>query len=132
MELAYRNAMVVTADDAFLGSVQVVHGKIMSVDRGPGGVGEDLEGDVLMPGVIDLHTDNLEKHFFPRPNIDWNPVSAVTLAARQLFGNTNPAMPVSGAWPMQHPIATSLLWSVLILIIFVPLATRLFQKAVSR
>ncbi|WP_214325060.1 ABC transporter permease [Nonomuraea sediminis] len=63
---------------------------------------------------------------------DWNPVSAVTLAARQLFGNTNPAMPVSGAWPMQHPIATSLLWSVLILIIFVPLATRLFQKAVSR
>jgi alpha-D-ribose 1-methylphosphonate 5-triphosphate diphosphatase len=68
--------MVVTGDDAFLGSVRVVHGKIASVDRGPGGVGEDLEGDVLMPGVIDLHTDNLEKHFFPRPNIDWNPASA--------------------------------------------------------
>ena len=76
MELAYRNAMVVTGDDTFHGSVRVVHGKIASVDRGPGGVGEDLEGDILMPGVIDLHTDNLEKHFFPRPNIDWNPVSA--------------------------------------------------------
>lgn len=76
MEQAYRNALVVTADDSFLGSVLVRDGKIAAVDRGPGGRGEDLEGDVLMPGVIDLHTDNLEKHFFPRPNIDWNPVSA--------------------------------------------------------
>lgn len=76
MEQAYRNALVVTADESFLGSVLVRDGKIAAVDRGPGGQGEDLEGDVLMPGVIDLHTDNLEKHFFPRPNIDWNPVSA--------------------------------------------------------
>ena len=76
MELAYRNAHVVTAEDSFLGSVLVRDGRIVSVDRGCGAVGEDLEGDVLMPGVIDLHTDNLEKHFFPRPNIDWNPVSA--------------------------------------------------------
>jgi len=76
LELAFRNAQVVTADDAFLGSVLVRDGRIASVDRGCGAVGEDLGGDVLMPGVIDLHTDNLEKHFFPRPNIDWNPVSA--------------------------------------------------------
>ena len=76
MELAFRNAQVVTADDDFLGSVLVRDGRIASVDRGCGAVGEDLGGDVLMPGVIDLHTDNLEKHFFTRPNIDWNPVSA--------------------------------------------------------
>lgn len=76
MELAFRNATVVAGDESFLGSVLVRDGKIVSVDRGPGTVGEDLEGEVLMPGVIDLHTDNLEKHFFPRPNIDWNPVSA--------------------------------------------------------
>ena len=76
MELAFRNAQVVTADEAFLGSVLVRDGQIVSVDRGCGAVGEDLGGDVLMPGVIDLHTDNLEKHFYPRPNIDWNPVSA--------------------------------------------------------
>jgi len=76
LELAFRNAQVVTADEAFLGSVLVRDGQIVSVDRGCGAVGEDLGGDVLMPGVIDLHTDNLEKHFYPRPNIDWNPVSA--------------------------------------------------------
>lgn len=76
MELAFRNARVVTADDSFVGSVLVRDGRIVSVDRGHAGVGDDMEGDVLMPGVIDLHTDNLEKHFFPRPNIDWDPISA--------------------------------------------------------
>ncbi|WP_374569896.1 alpha-D-ribose 1-methylphosphonate 5-triphosphate diphosphatase [Phenylobacterium sp.] len=76
MELAFRNARVVTRDEDFLGSVVVRDGRIAAVDRGPGAVGEDMEGDVLMPGVVDIHTDNLERHFFPRPNIDWNPVSA--------------------------------------------------------
>lgn len=76
MELAFRNARVVTADDSFIGSVLVRDGRIASVDRGHADVGDDMEGDILMPGVIDLHTDNLEKHFFPRPNIDWDPVSA--------------------------------------------------------
>lgn len=76
MEHAFKNAQVVTESESFLGSVLVRDGRIVAVDRGAGGAGEDLEGDVLMPGVMDLHTDNLEKHFFPRPNIDWNPVSA--------------------------------------------------------
>ncbi len=76
MELAFRNARVVTADDSFVGSVLVRDGRIASVDRGTASTGEDLDGDILMPGVIDLHTDNLEKHFFPRPSIDWDPVSA--------------------------------------------------------
>jgi alpha-D-ribose 1-methylphosphonate 5-triphosphate diphosphatase len=76
LEQAFRNARVVTRDDDFTGSVLVRDGMIAAVDRGPGTVGEDFDGDVLMPGVIDLHTDALEKHFFPRANIDWNPVSA--------------------------------------------------------
>jgi ABC-2 type transport system permease protein len=42
---------------------------------------------------------------------DWNPVSAVTAAARHLFGNPNPSATVH-AWPMEHPVAASLLWSV--------------------
>lgn len=75
-EVVFRNARVVTREEDFLGSVRVRGGRIVSVDRGPSSVGEDLDGDVLMPGVIDLHTDNLERHFYPRPNIDWSPVSA--------------------------------------------------------
>ncbi|MEH6676008.1 alpha-D-ribose 1-methylphosphonate 5-triphosphate diphosphatase [Phenylobacterium sp.] len=76
MELAFRNARVVTGDEDFIGSVLVRDGVVAEVSPGAGGVGEDFEGDVLMPGVVDLHTDSLEKHYFPRPNIDWNPVSA--------------------------------------------------------
>ena len=76
MEQAIRNARVVTRDEDFIGSVLVRDGMIAAVDRGSGGVGEDFDGDILMPGVIDIHTDALEKHFFPRPNIDWNPISA--------------------------------------------------------
>ena len=59
MELAFKNARIVTPDESFIGSLQVRDGKISAIDRGPGQVGEDLDGDVLMPGVIDLHTDSL-------------------------------------------------------------------------
>jgi len=58
---------------------------------------------------------------------DWNPVSAVTAASRNLFGNPNPSTSIN-AWPMQHPIVASLLWSVALLAIFVPLATVLYRR----
>jgi ABC-2 type transport system permease protein len=58
---------------------------------------------------------------------NWNPVSAVTAAARQLFANPNPSAAIQ-AWPMQHPIATSLLWSVVLLAIFAPLASLLYRR----
>ena len=53
---------------------------------------------------------------------DWNPVSAVTAAARQLWDNPNPSASIS-AWPMQHPIEASLAWSALILAVAAPLAS---------
>jgi len=58
---------------------------------------------------------------------DWNPVSAVTAAARQLFHNPNPSAAIH-AWPMQHPIAASLLWSIALLAVFAPLAARLYTR----
>lgn len=76
MELAFRNARIVAGEEEFIGSLLVRDGEIAEVASGASTVGEDLEGDVLTPGIVDLHTDNLEKHYFPRPNIDWNPVSA--------------------------------------------------------
>ncbi|MFC9893235.1 ABC transporter permease [Nocardia sp. NPDC127579] len=64
---------------------------------------------------------------------EWNPVSALTQATRDLFGNTNPAAPPpSDAWPIRHPVTTSLVWVVVILVIFVPLALRQYKRAVSR
>ena len=63
---------------------------------------------------------------------EWNPVSAVTAAARELFGNTNPMAPAADVWPLQHPVLMTLIWVVVFLLIFVPLAIRQYRKAVSR
>ncbi|NKY47094.1 ABC transporter [Nocardia sp. MDA0666] len=63
---------------------------------------------------------------------EWNPVSAVTQATRDLFGNTSPANPTPDVWSLQHPVATTLIWVVAILVIFVPLALRQFKRSVSR
>ncbi len=58
---------------------------------------------------------------------DWNPVSAVASAARNLWQNPNPSNSIH-AWPMQHPVAASLLWSVALIAVFAPLATSLYRR----
>ena len=63
---------------------------------------------------------------------NWNPVSAVTQATRELFGNTSPQVPVPDVWPLQNAVLASLIWTAIILIVFVPLAINRYQKAVSR
>ncbi len=57
---------------------------------------------------------------------EWNPVSALVQAARQLFGNVPAGTVVSPAWPMQHPIAYVLIGAAAMLLVFVPLAVRRF------
>ncbi|SDQ69325.1 ABC transporter permease [Quadrisphaera sp. DSM 44207] len=65
---------------------------------------------------------------------DWNPVSSLALASRELFGNVSPAgeAAVPQAWSLQHPALYSLAWALLLLVVFVPLATRQYRRATSR
>jgi ABC transporter DrrB family efflux protein len=58
----------------------------------------------------------------------WNPISAVTHASRELFGNVPAAAGEPTAWPLQHPVAYTLLWTVLIIAIFAPLSIRRFSR----
>jgi ABC transporter DrrB family efflux protein len=58
---------------------------------------------------------------------DWNPVSAVTAASRHFFGNPNPSATIH-AWPMQHPVLATLLWSIALIAIFAPLASTLYRR----
>ncbi|WP_353217637.1 alpha-D-ribose 1-methylphosphonate 5-triphosphate diphosphatase, partial [Sandarakinorhabdus sp.] len=69
------NARIVTPAGVVNGALSMAGGLIASIDSGAA-TGDDCDGDWLIPGIIDIHTDNLERHFFPRPNIDWDPVSA--------------------------------------------------------
>ena len=58
---------------------------------------------------------------------DWNPVSAIAGATRNLFGNPNPQT-LAKAWPCQHPVEAALFWSLLILAVCIPLAARGFKQ----
>ncbi|MER6181307.1 ABC transporter permease [Streptomyces sp. NPDC001652] len=60
---------------------------------------------------------------------DWNPFSATVQASRVLFGN--PGVSTSDAWPMQHPVWASLIWSVLIVVLFRTLAVRKYRSATA-
>jgi ABC-2 type transport system permease protein len=63
---------------------------------------------------------------------NWNPVSSVTQAARELFGNTSDSFPAPHEWPLQHPEIYTLIWIVVLLAIFIPLSVRLYKRAASR
>src|SRR5262249_6278867 len=85
-ELILGNARVVTRDDVFVGSVRVRDGRIVDIDRGaalPRGA-VDCDGDDLLPGLVELHTDVLEKHAFPRPGVTWPALAAVLAHDAQL------------------------------------------------
>ena len=64
---------------------------------------------------------------------EWNPVSAVTLAVRQQFGNVGPGVvPAPDVWSLQHPIAYTMLWAAAIVLVFAPLSVRQYKRSASR
>ena len=63
---------------------------------------------------------------------EWNPVSAVTQASRELFGNIPPDVPAPTAWPLQHPALYTLIWVVVIVAVFAPLSVRRYRSATQR
>ena len=85
-DLVLANARMVLADRVVeRGWLAVVDGHIAEVGEGAAPErGEDLHGDLLMPGLVELHTDHLEAHYTPRPKVHWDPVAAVVSFDGQL------------------------------------------------
>lgn len=81
MKTVLANARLVLDNEVVLGAVTIEDGVITAVESGGGAPAgaEDLGGDWLAPGLIELHTDNLERHMEPRPGVKW-PVAAAALA----------------------------------------------------
>lgn len=73
------NARLVLADQVIHGSLLIRDGLIADISAGASSLpqAQDLGGDLLLPGLVELHTDNLEKHMSPRPGVDWPSASAV-------------------------------------------------------
>ncbi|MEF2073950.1 alpha-D-ribose 1-methylphosphonate 5-triphosphate diphosphatase [Consotaella aegiceratis] len=76
-EFILENARVVLPESVIDGYVVVRDGQIAEIGEGRVGSGENLEGDTLIPGLVELHTDHIENHFLPRPTVRWNKMAAV-------------------------------------------------------
>jgi alpha-D-ribose 1-methylphosphonate 5-triphosphate diphosphatase len=85
-ELVIRNARIVLADEVIEGSLSVIDGKIHGFDSGSIGIGEDFEGDYLIPGLVELHTDHFENHYRPRPGVTWDAIAALQAHDAQVAG----------------------------------------------
>ncbi len=72
-ELLLTNARIVTENEVFTGTLKVRNGLISTLERGNTSItgARDCQGAYLIPGLVELHTDNLEKHFSPRPGVIW-------------------------------------------------------------
>ncbi|MPZ38416.1 MAG: alpha-D-ribose 1-methylphosphonate 5-triphosphate diphosphatase [Rhizobiales bacterium] len=85
-DLVLTNARVVLADRVIEGGwVAIADGAIAEFGEGRSPErGEDFAGDLLIPGLVELHTDHIEAHFMPRPKVYWDPVAAVVSYDGQL------------------------------------------------
>ncbi len=77
--ITFTNARLVLADEVVRGSVQCQSGLITAMDLGDSMVAGaiDLQGDFLMPGMVEVHTDNFERHLMPRPKVRWDDAPAL-------------------------------------------------------
>ncbi len=88
-DLVFANARLVLPERVVHGAVVARGGFIHAVEEGvtrpPGAL--DLEGDYLLPGLVELHTDHLENHYMPRPGVRWDALAAVEAHDLQVAGS---------------------------------------------
>jgi alpha-D-ribose 1-methylphosphonate 5-triphosphate diphosphatase len=83
-ETVLSNARIVLDQEVRHGSVLIRDGLIADIGSDRSAAGVDLGGDFLLPGLVELHTDHLERHFTPRPGVQWDPLAAALASDAQL------------------------------------------------
>ncbi|MEO0636121.1 MAG: alpha-D-ribose 1-methylphosphonate 5-triphosphate diphosphatase [Pseudomonadota bacterium] len=76
-ETIFSDAQIVLEDEIIKGCVRVVDGEIIDISKCSSSMGVDCEGDYLIPGLVELHTDHLENHYNPRPGVTWNLTASI-------------------------------------------------------
>ena len=113
MTTVFKNAHMVLPTEVVHGSLAVADGLITAIDHGLAQTSEgwDLEGDHLMPGFVEMHTDNFERHLMPRPKVQWAPLPALLAHDAEVtaagittvfdalgVGDTDPESVRGGSW----------------------------------
>ena len=77
--IVFKNARMVLPDEVQMGSLAVESGRIAGIGSSHSALPQaiDLEGDYLMPGFVEVHTDNFERHLMPRPKVQWAEMPAL-------------------------------------------------------
>ncbi|VEP13484.1 Alpha-D-ribose 1-methylphosphonate 5-triphosphate diphosphatase [Hyella patelloides LEGE 07179] len=86
-ERIYTNYRLLLPTEEILGTIATYNGIITDIQPGIVSRGQDGEGNYLLPGLIELHTDNLEKCFSPRPGVRWNLDAAAVNHDRDLISS---------------------------------------------
>ena len=87
MSTVLTNARIVLADEIITGNVVFSGAHITAVDSGPApGLAIDLQGDYLLPGLVDIHTDHFERHVYPRAHVRWDYTRAALAHDAQIIG----------------------------------------------
>lgn len=75
----FKNARLVLPDELLHGALSVADGCIVAIDSGNTAAPQaiDLDGDYLLPGLVEMHTDNFERHLMPRPKVNWAELPAL-------------------------------------------------------
>lgn len=76
-ETIFTNSRLVLEDEIIDGTIVLRDGKIADIATGNSGQGEDIGGDYILPGLVELHTDHLEAHYSPRPGVRWDMLAAI-------------------------------------------------------
>jgi alpha-D-ribose 1-methylphosphonate 5-triphosphate diphosphatase len=76
--ISFKNAQLVLPGEIVVGSLQAVNGRIKAIHSGATTAASiDLDGDYLIPGLVEMHTDNFERHLMPRPKVQWAEMPAL-------------------------------------------------------
>ena len=87
-DVVLTNANLVLEDEVVKGSLRIRNGLIEDISAAPSDAAGaiDCNGDLVTPGLVELHTDNLERHMSPRPGIKWPYRQAVIAHDAELAG----------------------------------------------
>lgn len=86
-EIVLTNARLVLENEVINGTIVLKNGIIHDITKGNSQQGEDIDGETIIPGLVELHTDHVEAHYTPRPKVTWNPYAAIAAHDVQIAGS---------------------------------------------
>jgi ABC-2 type transport system permease protein len=110
--------------------VGILLGSLVATPEGVQGIGFAVIFPITFMASTFVPTETMPG--FLQTIAEWNPVTSLSNAARELFGNPSTLAGPGDPWPIEHPIEYSIIWAVLIIAVCAPLAVRAYQRSVAK